>query len=133
MQKSITKILLSLLLVSFAFSASGPLAFKNLMEQYPSVQGHYNWESYQRGDFLIIATDAVMTNPYLEPFRVFKEQQGFRVTMAPLSETGNTASDIRAYIADFYRTNSLEYVLLIGDVDDAYALPAFSYGPENDG
>jgi hypothetical protein len=73
-----------------------------------------------------------MTNPYLEPFRVFKEQQGFRVTMAPLSETGNTASDIRAYIADFYRTNSLEYVLLIGDVDDAYALPAFSYGPEND-
>jgi len=132
MQKSITKIVFSLLLASFAFSASGPLAFKNLMEHYPSVQDRYNWESYQRGDFLIIATDAVMTNPYLEPFRVFKEQQGFRVTMAPLSETGNTASDIRAYIADFYRTNSLEYVLLIGDVDDAYALPAFSYGPEND-
>ena len=102
------------------------------MDNYPSVQSNYNWTSYQRGDFLIIADDAVLTNPYLEPFRVLKEQQGFRVTMAPLSETGNTTSDIRAYIADFYWANSLEYVLLIGDVDDAYALPSFSYGPEND-
>ena len=132
MHKSSAKILLSLLLVSWAFSASGPLAFKNLMENYPSIQGRYNWETYQRGDFLIIADDAALTNPYLEPFRIFKEQQGFRVTMAPLSETGSTTTDIREFIANFYRENSLEYVLLIGDVDDAYALPAFSYGPEND-
>ncbi|MBL7025362.1 MAG: T9SS type A sorting domain-containing protein [Candidatus Marinimicrobia bacterium] len=126
------KIFISLLLATLAFSASGPLAFKNLMENYPSVQGRYNWESYQRGDFLIIAPDAALANPYLEPFRVLKEQQGFRVTMAPLSETGNTTTDIRQFIADFYAANALEYVLLIGDVDDAYALPAFSYGPEND-
>ena len=132
MYSVLRKILISALFVSFAFSASGPLAFKSLMENYPSVQGRYNWDSYQRGDFLIIADDAVLTNPYLEPFRVLKEQQGFRVTMAPLSETGSTTTDIRAFIADFYWANSLEYVLLIGDVDDAFALPAFSYGPEND-
>ena len=63
MHKILQKTLISLLLVTFAFSASGPLAFKNLMENYPSVQGRYNWESYQRGDFLIIATDAALLNP----------------------------------------------------------------------
>ncbi|MCF7825690.1 MAG: T9SS type A sorting domain-containing protein [Candidatus Marinimicrobia bacterium] len=132
MQKFFTKICFSLLLMTFAFSASGPLAFKNLLENYPAVQGRYNWESYQRGDFLIIANDAVLTNLYMEPFRVFKEQQGFRVTMAPLSLTGNTTTSIRQFIVDFYQANALEYVLLIGDVNGAYALPAFSYGPEND-
>jgi len=126
------KLITSLALTSTLFAASGPLAFESLMEAYPSVQTNYNWSSYQRGDFLIIANDVVLTNPYLEPYRVLKEQQGFRVTMVGLSETGNTASDIRAYIADFYHANALEYVLLIGDVDDAYALPSFSYGPEND-
>ncbi len=132
MYRILHKTFLSLLLTTLAFSAPGPLAFKNLMENYPSVQGRYNWQSYQRGDFLIIAADAVLANPYLEPYRVLKEQQGFRVTMAPLSVTGNTTSDIRDFIADFYASNALEYVLLIGDVDDAYALPSFSYGPEND-
>ena len=132
MQKTLTKILLSLLFVSLAFAGTGPLAFEKLMNNYSTASENYSWESYQRGDFLIIATDVVLTNPYLEPYRVLKEQQGFRVTMAALSETGNTTAEIRQYIADFYATHALEYVLLIGDVDDAYALPAFSYGPEND-
>ncbi len=127
-----SKIILSLILVSGAFSASGPLAFKDLIPNYSSVESRYSWESYQRGDFLIVGADAVFLNPYMELFRVFKEQQGFRVTMAALSETGNTSSDIRNFIADFYASNALEYVLLIGDVDGAYGLPAFSYGPEND-
>lgn len=132
MPTTFRNICLSLILATSLYSASGPLAFSRLMENYPSVQERYQWESFQRGDFLIIADDAVLSNPYLEPFRVLKEQQGFRVTMAGLSEMGNTSTDIRAFIADFYADNALEYVLLIGDVDDAYALPSFSYGPEND-
>ena len=123
---------LSLGLITMVFPASGPIAFKNLIENYPAIADQYSWESYQRGNFLIIGADATMTNPYMDFFRVFKERQGFRVTMAPLSETGNTTTDIRAYIADYYASHDLEYVLLIGDVDGAYALPAFSYGPEND-
>jgi len=132
MTKLSSKIILSLTLVSWAFSASGPLAFKDLIPNYSSVENRYNWESYQRGDFLIIGNAAVFANPYMELFRVFKERQGFRVTMATQSVTGNTSTDIRNFIADFYASNSLEYVLLIGDVDGAYGLPAFSYGPEND-
>jgi hypothetical protein len=68
----------------------------------------------------------------MELFRVFKERQGFQVHMAPLSETGSSTTDIRNYIADYYFSHDLEYVLLIGDIDGAYALPAFNYGPEND-
>ncbi len=132
MLKSLQKLVMSLLLLTTAYTASGPLAFQSLVENYPSVQDRYAWESYQRGDFLIIGVDAAIANPYMEYFRVFKEQQGFRVTLAPVSETGSTSADIKNYIADFYANNALEYVLLIGDVDDAYALPSFAYGPEND-
>ena len=132
MLKSLHKIFPVLLLVSFAFSATGPLAFKDLLNDYSSVQSEYSWETFQRGDYLIIGADAIFSNPYLEPYRVLKERQGFRVTMAPLSETGSSTTSIRNFIADFYATHDLEYVLLIGDVDDAYALPSFSYGPEND-
>ncbi len=132
MKKTCSKIILNLSLVAVAFSASGPLAFKDLIPNYSAVENRYSWETYQRGDFLIIGVDEVFLNPYMELFRVFKEQQGFRVTMAAQSETGTTATDIRNFIADFYASNSLEYVLLIGDVDGAYRLPAFSYGPEND-
>ncbi|NQV14018.1 T9SS type A sorting domain-containing protein [bacterium] len=132
MFKNIFKTGLLLITLSMAFSATGPLAFKDLMQDYPSVADRYTWEAYQRGHFLIIGADAIFTNPYLDLYRVLKERQGFRVSMAPLSETGNTSADIRTYIADFYATNSLEYVLLVGDVTGAYAIPAFSYGPEND-
>lgn len=132
MLKKLFKSGLMLLTISMAFSATGPLAFNSLLEDYPSVADRYGWEAYQRGHFLIIGADAVFSNPYLDLFRVLKERQGFRVTMAPISVTGNTSADIRDYIADFYAANSLEYVLLIGDVTGAYALPAFSYGAEND-
>ncbi len=124
-------LLLSLITVSALFAA-GPLAFKDLIQNYPNVEDQYNWDSYQRGTYLIIGADAVFTNPYMELFRVFKERQGFRVTMAPLSETGTSQTAIHEYISDYAATNPLEYVLLIGDVNGAYALPSFSYGSEND-
>ncbi|MCF6238253.1 MAG: C25 family cysteine peptidase, partial [Candidatus Marinimicrobia bacterium] len=132
MIKSFYNIWLILTLAATSLSAAGPLAFKDLLQNYPAVADQYAWDSYQRGHFLIIGVDAVFTNPYLDLFRVFKERQGFRVSMVPLSETGNSSSDIRSYIAEYYTSHDLEYVLLIGDVDGAYALPAFSYGPQND-
>lgn len=127
-------LLLTLLLVllSSGALASGPLAFKDLMEVYPDVEDHYSWSSYQRGYYLIIGADAALLSPFLDFFRVSKEKQGFRVHIAGLSETGNTTTSIRDYIADFYASHDLEYVLLIGDVDGNFALPAFTYGPEND-
>ncbi|MEA3287682.1 MAG: C25 family cysteine peptidase [Candidatus Marinimicrobia bacterium] len=132
MLKSFLKIGSIILFTAMMLSAAGPLAFKDLLQNYPTVADRYAWDSYQRGHFLVIGADAALTNPFLDSFRIFKERQGFRVNMVPLSETGSNSSDIRSYIADYYATHDLEYVLLIGDVNGAYALPTFSYGPEND-
>ena len=117
MIKSVYKIWLILMLGVISLSAAGPLAFKDLLQDYPAVADRYAGDSFQRGHYLIIGADAALTNSFLELFRVFKEQQGFRVSMAPLSETGITSSEIRSYIADYYATHDLEYILLIGDVD----------------
>lgn len=124
--------LLMFVLVTRLAFAAGPVAFERLMEQYPNVADNYAWESYQRGAYLIVGTDVVFDNPYMDFFRVHKERQGFKVYEAPLSATGTTSNDIKAYIADFAATHELEYVLLIGDVDGAYALPSFYFGAEND-
>ena len=125
-------ILTLMLTLTMAFGRSGPLGMESLLQRYDRVQTHYSWETYQRGEYLIIAHDALLGNPFMDVFRTFKERQGFRVTLAGLSESGSTGSDIQNYIADFYGNHDLEYVLLIGDVSGAYALPSFSFGPEND-
>ena len=126
-----TLFLLHLIFASL-LSAAGPLAFKDLIQNYPSIEDQYDWSAYQRGNYLIIGNDAIFTNPYMELFRVFKERQGFRVSMAPLSLAGSSSAAIRNYIAEFAGSHDLEYVLLIGDVNGPYTLPAFSYGSEND-
>ena len=125
-------LLILTLMTSTLLAKAGPLGFESLMDRYPTVQQHYGWHSYQRGVFLIIAHDDLIANPILSSFITFKERQGFRVELAGLNTTGSTSGEIRSFIADYYAVNDLEYVLLVGDVDDAYALPSFSFGPEND-
>lgn len=128
----IYRTLVPVILASQVFAAQGPLGFEKLMNAYPDVRENYAWQTYQRGDFLVIGADALMDNPFMGLYREFKERQGFRVTMTGLSEAGNTSAAIKDYIADFYSSHALEYVLLVGDVTGAFALPSYSFGPEND-
>ena len=63
----------------------------------------------------------------------FKNSQGFDVFVLTLSETGESASEIKNAIEDHLLSDPmLEYVLLIGDVDGFAECPSFYYGPEND-
>jgi hypothetical protein len=73
--------------------------------------------------YLIIVPDALYND--VLPLGRWKEKKGWRVIIAPLSETGSTPAQIKNYISDHYYTDSipLEYVLLIGDHN---LLPAHS-------
>ncbi len=124
-------LLLGLLALKLA-ATSGPLGFEQLLKAYPEHSRDYPWQTFQRGHYLIIGADNAVSSPYLDLFRQFKERQGFRVTITPLSVTGSSASEIQAYIAQFAADHNLEYVLLIGDVTGAFALPSFSIGAAND-
>lgn len=90
--------------------------YKNLIINYD-----YNYEDPPQG--LLIITPNSFYNSVL-PLADWKEKKGWKVTIARLSETGNTADGIKNYIANaYYNWNPRpEYVILVGDKD---SLPTF--------
>jgi len=91
--------------------------FKNLILNY-----EYNPETKPQG--LLIITPNSFYSAVL-PLADWKEKKGWKVTVAILSETGNTSTAIKNYISNaYYNWNPPpEYVLLIGDKD---SLPCFT-------
>lgn len=72
---------------------------------------------------LIITPNSFVSS--IQPLADWKEKKGWTVTVATLSQTGNTAAAIKNYIASAYHNWSPrpEYVILVGDRD---SLPTFT-------
>ncbi len=118
-----------ILLIQFALSN---LSFS---ETLPLTQRFFHTEdlghTYTRGTYFIVLAD-----PDLEPilresgsgdFIHFKQTQGYDVVVESIDKMGGTAVKIRDYLLDFAATENvfLEYVLLVGDVDNGsnYIVP----------
>jgi hypothetical protein len=92
----------------------------------------------ETGEMLII-TDASFMSA-LQPLIDWKIRKGIKVTMVSVTTAGGTATAIKNYIANFYSTHPLKYVLLIGDVAQVPTLtavggasdPSYSYLVGND-
>ncbi|MBD3349823.1 MAG: hypothetical protein GF400_11610, partial [Candidatus Eisenbacteria bacterium] len=65
------------------------------------------------GNMLVICYDSFMTN--MEPFVEWKKQMGVPCEMVSVTTAGGTASGIQSYIQNYYDTNGLAFVLLVGD------------------
>lgn len=65
------------------------------------------------GNMLIICYDDFM--PYMQPFVEWKIMKGIPTTMVGVSTIGNNVTALKNYITDFYNTNGLTYLLLVGD------------------
>ncbi len=65
------------------------------------------------GKMLIICNDAYMTD--MAPFVAWKKQIGIPTTMVSISSVGNTTAAIKSYVTNYYNTNGLTYLLLVGD------------------
>jgi len=66
-----------------------------------------------QGKLLIIAH-----NDYIDEVKDFanwKRQRGIPTEIVSLTTTGSTANQIKDYIANYYNTNGLTYVILVGD------------------
>jgi len=68
--------------------------------------------------YLIITANSYAAG--LAPFVTLKQNQGFTVTLATLTDVGGTTNTaIKTYIQNFYNANpSLAYLLLVGDIAD---------------
>jgi hypothetical protein len=73
--------------------------------------------------YLIITPDEFVEE--LAPFVTMKQGQGYIVTVAPLSITGYSSSEIKTYIKNAYNTWTPRpaYLLLVGDTNQASSTP----------
>jgi len=91
---------------------------------YKSLILNYQYDPLAKPQGLLIITPNSFSNA-VQPLAAWKEKKGWKVTVATLSQTGNTTSAIKNYITNAYQTwnPAPEYVLLIGDKD---SLPTFT-------
>lgn len=100
--------------------------YRSMVDNYKS--SYLRNREVSEARMLIICNEILQ--PYLDDFTEWKEARGITCDVATLSETGTTSSEIKDYIQNIFDTddNPPSYLLIIGDVDDSYAVPSFYYG-----
>tara|TARA_Y100001936_G_scaffold244924_1_gene286073 strand:- start:3 stop:3848 length:3846 start_codon:yes stop_codon:yes gene_type:complete len=66
-----------------------------------------------QGNMLIISNDAFLS--YMQPLVDWKNKKGIPTKMVATSETGTSSTQISNYIRDYYYSDGLTFVLLVGD------------------
>ncbi len=84
--------------------------------------------SAEQGEMLIISPQ-IFAN-YLEPLKEWKIRNGIPTEIVLLEDIGNTASSIKDFIAAYYNTHPLVYLILVGDAE--YLSPYFLNGEISD-
>lgn len=74
----------------------------------------------ETGNMLIIAHSDYISA--MDDFVVWKNQRGLKTELVEYSSIGSSASDIETYVANYYNTNDLIYLLLVGDAEDIPSL-----------
>lgn len=85
--------------------------YQNLFINY-SQENRYASLNDQ-GNLLIIAHDNYINE--IKEFANWKRQRGIPTEIVDLATTGSSANEIKAYIENYYNTNGLTYVILVGD------------------
>lgn len=65
------------------------------------------------GKMLIISDGAFM--PHMSDFVLWKNQKGIPCEIVNVSTIGTTSAAIKTYVTNYYNTNGLTYLLLVGD------------------
>lgn len=90
---------------------------RQFSEIYKRMFVNYNPMDYptllEEGSMLVICYDSFM--PAMEPFVEWKNQKGLPTEMVAISTIGNNYTAIKNYITNYYNTNDLGYVLIVGD------------------
>jgi hypothetical protein len=66
------------------------------------------------GDMLIISSSDFMDE--MEPFIEWKNRKGIHTEIVNVSSIGVNSGSISSYVEDYYYTNGLTYLLLVGDI-----------------
>ena len=104
--------------------------FLNYGEQEPPLEGDPLYTPVgEIGNMLIITYDNFYAA--MQPFVTWKNMKGIPTEIINRTSIGGgTATDIDTYIENYYTTNGLTFVLLVGDIDEIPTL--YSYGSASD-
>jgi len=86
--------------------------YKREFLNYDSFSQRYTAIS-EVGKLLIITYDSFYDS--MLPFMYWKLQKGIPTEMVKLSTIGTTAEQVQSYIQNYYNTNGVTYILLVGD------------------
>ncbi len=84
---------------------------KHFLNFGPEIMGYTAVED--QGNMLVITYDNF--RPAMEVFVAWKNMKGIRTDIVNVSEIGNDEDLIKDYIRNYYNTNGLTFVLLVGD------------------
>ncbi len=82
----------------------------------------------EHGKMLIICYDAFMSD--MQPFVNWKNDEGIPTQMVSVSAAGSTAAAIKTYVTNYYNTNGLTFLLLVGDVTQCPTFTAAGGGSD---
>ena len=124
------KILILLISLSYLFSDS-----MATLSQREFLDKPNNFD-YTRGTYLIILGSSTLSNSISGvggDFIEFKKSQGYDVEVVNYTDIATNQNELRDYLESYSDSNPLlEYVLLIGDVTGAYAIPTHIISSYND-
>jgi len=84
---------------------------------------------YLPGHYIVFAQSTALATPGLQDLIEWKRRKGHRVTVVSNSDITFTTSAIRARILQEYNSDDpVDFVMLVGDTDGSYALPADGTG-----
>ncbi len=69
-----------------------------------------------QGEMLIIGKDSLLGA--VQPLVDWKRQKGIRTAVVPFSSIGTTPAQLKSFVTNYYATNGLVFLLLVGDAED---------------
>ncbi len=101
--------------------SSFDLEYKNIYSEHFE---NFNSSRYdvlaEQGNMLIISYGSFMDE--MEPFVEWKNMKGIPTEMVSESDAGGSAASIANFVEDYYYTNGLTFLLLVGDVSQVPSL-----------
>tara|TARA_Y100000588_G_C14277450_1_gene935075 strand:- start:2556 stop:5855 length:3300 start_codon:yes stop_codon:yes gene_type:complete len=96
-----------------------PMRSKEFLHIYNSHFLNYNNDSrfdylVDHGNMLVISYGSFMET--VQPLVDWKNKKGIATEMVNISDIGSSSSSVTSFVADYYNTNGLTFLLLVGDI-----------------
>jgi len=103
--------------------------YNRLFLNYSTSSKYTPVEEGTPGNILIIAADEY--SEAIQDYVNWKHEKGIQTELVLMSEIGTTATQVQTFIQNYYDTEELSYILLVGDADDVPTMSVSGQDSDN--